>query len=314
MSKKIKIVFWGTPQLSLPILSSLLADSDLKIVGVVTNPDKPHGREKELTPSPTKVFAQNQGLAVYTPTTLKDNRFLPELTDLNPDICVVIAYGKIIPDSYLNIPRWGFINIHPSLLPKYRGPSPIQTAILNGDSETGISIIRLDSETDHGPILDQGKISIGPDMTSADLTEKLIALGAKLIGPTLKRYAQNELTPVIQNHAQASFTRKIDFSAGRIDWFQTGQKIVNQIRALGLEPGVWTTDPEGQILKILKARLTPTIAPGKPGQIIRTEDNLAVSAQDYLIEIEKIQPSGRKVLSGKEFINGYTGLIGKFLK
>lgn len=231
----MKIVFFGTSEFAVPALEAL--NKAGFEVTVITMPDQPAGRKKIITPPIIKLVAEKLGLKVLQPNTLKDDAFFEEFKSLAPDICVVAAYGKIIPEKYLTTPKH-FLNIHPSLLPKYRGPTPVQTAILNGDIKTGVTIMQVDKDVDHGPIFAQKEYPIEPNQTYTLLHDYLSEEGAELLVEVIKSI--DTLTPKEQAHDQASFTKIFERDDARIDWSKSAQEIYNQIRALNPEPGTWT--------------------------------------------------------------------------
>ena len=271
MTGKIRAIFFGTPEFSRIILQALVETAAVTVLAVVTKPDRPVGRKKVLTPSPVKILAKNQGLEVLTPTKL-DTTLSSLLSPLHPDLIVVAAYGKIIPPTVLAVPKYGCLNIHPSLLPKYRGPSPVQFAILNGEEKTGVTIILMDDKMDHGPILVQTAVPITPSDTEESLTTKLARVGADLLIQTIPRWVAGEIEPQPQDHIQATYTKLLTREDGRIDWRKPHHEIERQIRAFHPWPGTYTTatklrskisNSKYQIpnndkrIKILKAHLNP---------------------------------------------------------
>lgn len=304
--KHLKIVFFGTPRFAVPSLRRLVADG-WPVALVVTAPDKPFGRKQELTPSPVKKAAQELGIAVRTPQTLKDESFWNEFSELRPDLCVVVAYNKIIPQRYLDLARLGFINVHPSMLPLYRGPSPIQSAILDGCDTTGVSIMLLDAEVDHGPVLAQEPWQIPSGFDYAACEGELARIGADLLTRTLAEYVRGSITPQVQNHAEATFTKKFTRDDGRIDWTRPARTIINQIRALGENPGTWTMQHETP-LNIFEAHHgnSPVLP---PGTITEEAGNLGVSCADGIIILDTIQIAGGKRMSGRDFLRGHRELI-----
>ncbi|MEK7603941.1 MAG: methionyl-tRNA formyltransferase [Patescibacteria group bacterium] len=280
MVNSIKIIFFGTPDFAVPALK-LLADSGYQIVAVFTQSDKHIGRKQVLSPPPVKFKADNLKLKVFQPKTLKDNQVFEDFKNLNPDICVIAAYGKMIPKRYLDVPARGFVNIHPSLLPKYRGPSPIQTAILNGDKKTGVTIMLVDEEMDHGKILSSIEYRISDDKNYEGIEDDLAGLGAKLLIETLSEYINGNIQLTEQNHEQATYTKLLTREDGRIDWNKSALETYDQIRALNPEPGTWSTW-KGKIINIKKAEL----ADGK-------------------INIQNIQIEGKKEMAFQEFLNGH---------
>lgn len=265
----MKIVFFGTPGFIIPALKELV-DSNYNVVGVFA------------ANGPVEIAAKELGVQIFKPVSLKkDTGVFEQFKSLNPDLCVVAAYGKIIPKYYLEVPKYGFLNIHPSLLPKYRGPSPVQTAILNGDTETGVTIMGIDEEVDHGPILASAKYVIPKTKYNMEISTEIFELGAKLLVEILPKYISGELKPEEQDHGQATFTKMFSRGDGRINWQESSEKIYNRIRALNPEPGTWTTWKD-KTINIKKAR----IADGK-------------------LEIEIIQMEGKRETPFREFLNGH---------
>lgn len=226
----------------MPALEAL-HEAGFEISAVITMLDQPVGRKKILAPPPVKIAAEKLGLKILQPERLKDDTFFEEFSALQPDFCVIAAYGKIIAERYITTPKYGFLNIHPSLLPKYRGPTPIQTAILNGDNETGVTIIQIDKDMDHGPLLASQEFSISNFQFSnaKELENKLAELGAKLLVETIPKLINGEIKPKEQDHSQATFTKIFKREDARIDWSRPPREIYNKICALNPEPSTWTT-------------------------------------------------------------------------
>ena len=263
MKNNLKIIFLGNPDFALPALEALVKEK-YQIVGVVTAPDKPTGRKQILTPPPVKVLAQKHGLAIYQP---KDKTELLEIIKkLQPDLAVVTAFGMIFPKEVLNIPKYGFINVHPSLLPRWRGPTPIQTAILNGDEETGVSLFLLDEEMDKGPILAKAEIRNPKSETYESLHDKLAKLGAELLIKLLPSMEALQLTGALepQDESQATYTKKFstqdayiepkDLEKAQNEGREIAVEIDRKIRALNPEPGTWTI-LNGKRTKLLEAKI-----------------------------------------------------------
>ncbi len=299
----MKIVFFGTSEFAVPALQALHgAGFDLT---VLTMPDKPSGRKKILTPPPVKVAAEKLGLTILQPPKLKDDVFFEEFKLLEPDFCVVAAYGKIIGDRYISAPKNGFLNIHPSLLPKYRGPTPIQAALLNGDNETGITIMQIDAEMDHGPILLQKKFSIESDETFLQLHNRLAMEGAKLLLEAINNF--EALKPQEQDHSQATFVTIPTREEARINWSRPAKEIYNQIRALNPEPDTWTTWQD-KVLNIRSARLSASTSNG-PGVVCKEEGHIIVGTATGSIELLTIQLEGKKETSAVEFSQGHPDFV-----
>lgn len=295
--EKIKIVFLGTPKFSSIILNQLI-ENDYKPILVITAPDKPVGRKKIITPPITKILAQKHKIPVLQP--IKIGNLKSEIENLKPDLGIVVAYKQIIPKSILDIPKYGFLNIHPSLLPKYRGPAPIQTAILNGDKETGSTIILIDDKIDHGKIVSSANYQIPNNITFEKLSKELAEISAKLLVETIPKYINKEIQPKTQNESKVSFTKIIAKKDGEIDWSKSAQEIERQIRAFDPWPGAFfflkKKDKKIRI-KILKAYVSKS----------ENLDKISMKCKkDYLI-IEKLQQEGKNPLSAEEFKKGFYG-------
>jgi methionyl-tRNA formyltransferase len=269
--QKVRIVFFGTPAFTIPVLQALAAT--YTVIGVVTASDKPVGRKAIITSSPIKAAAQELGIPVIS---------IEAIDDLKPDLCVVAAYNKILPAHALGVPRLGFLNIHPSLLPLYRGASPVRSAILDGQNQTGVSIMLLDAAMDHGPLLAQEGWTIPDDMSAAAAEDALFVLGTELLMRTLPNYIAGTLVPQPQDHARATYTKKFTREDGHLDWSQPASRIHDRIRALADNPGTWTTW-HGKMLNIRKAHL---------------------SSQGTL-EIQELQLEGGKPQTMHDFLNGH---------
>ena len=294
-----KIIFFGTPEFAIPSLQKLI-ETGFSVEAVVTTPDEPTGRKGAPTLPPVKVFAQEKGLKVLQPLTLKDDSFFEEFTKINPDICIVVAYGKIIHQRYLDIPKYGFVNIHPSLLPRYRGPSPIQSAILNGDSETGVTLMRIDQEMDHGPLLKQIEYQISKEKKYEEIEKELAEIGAQILVDALPDYLNGKIIPQEQDHNQATFCKKYERPDGRIDWSKSAEQIYNQIRALNPNPGVWTT-LNNKTLNIFEAEIVDYNSQEKT---IKEKSRLLIRAFDKYVSPTLLQLEGKKILPIKDFLNG----------
>lgn len=304
-----KIVFFGTPGFAVPALDALYA-SGVQIAAVVTQPDKPAGRGLKTEASPIKVRALELGLTVLQPLTLKDSAQLDAIKTLGAEVAIVVAYGKIIPKTVLSLFTRGVLNIHPSLLPKYRGPSPIQTAILNGDSETGVTLMLLDEVVDHGPIVASSVQHIESSTTGRELSEILARSGAKLLVEAFHKYLSGKIIPHSQNHAAATFTKILQRADGKIEWDKSAEYIERMIRAYDLWPGTWTMNSNRKRIKILKSTLLhPKIGCAgnpTPGYVWKTEDGrLTVNCNPGSVVLEGVQLEGKKAVSGPEFLHGY---------
>jgi len=303
MNNKPKTIFWGTSEFAVPALKKLCAIG-YKPLAIYTAPDKPVGRKQVLTHPPVKIAAQTLGAPVLQPATLKSDEQFEQFQQLEPDLCITVAYGKIIPEKWLAVPRFGFLNIHPSLLPRHRGPTPIQTAILNGDKETGVTIMKLDKEVDRGPLLANSKFQIPNSKQYQEIERELSMLGTELLVKTLPKYLAGEIKPQEQDHSQATFTKKFTREDGKIDWKRPAEKIHNQIRALNPEPGTWTKW-NSQLLSILESELTENIKDSEPvGKIRNINNKIAAKTGRGYLEIKKVQLEGKKPMEIGNFIRG----------
>jgi methionyl-tRNA formyltransferase len=332
MSKnKIKTIFFGTPRFAEIVLEKIIADGSYEILGVVTTPDEPVGRKQILTAPMAKVLAEKNGLKVWQPERLDDG-FYEELKNYNHpdptavgspllrkegiaktniDLFIVAAYGKIIPENFLNLPKFGCLNIHPSLLPKYRGASPIQSALLSGEKETGVTIMKMDAEMDHGPIVSGIKYQVSKTDTTEILMEKLASVGAELLLKTIPDYLAGKIELKEQDHGAATFCKIIKKGDGEIDWSKPAEEIYNQWRAFWPWPGVFanikTLKHENIKTKFIELFLTHESDEKRvTGELFTENGKLFVAGGDnQLLEIIKLQPEGKNVLEAREFINGY---------
>lgn len=311
-----KLIFMGTPEFAVPVLEKLI-QSEYKPVAVFCAPDKPVGRKQILTPPSTKVLAQENNIPVFQPA--NSHELADTLKSLSCDIVITAAYGLIFPKEVLDAPRYGCLNIHPSLLPKYRGASPIQSAILNGDNETGVTIYKMDVEVDHGSIIIQKKLedSLG-QLITPELSQKLSKLSAELLLETLPDWLASKITPTSQDDSLASHTKIIKKEDGQIDWQKSAKEIEQKIRAYTPWPGAHTriTNNESGImgLKIISADAQENESDQQPGKIFLDKNNqLSIQAsQGYLI-IKKMQLEGGKTLSASDFLRGHKEIIGTVL-
>ena len=301
----LKLVFCGTPSFAVPSLRALLADSYFQVAGVVTQPDRPRGRGKKTASSPVKDAALEAGVPVYQPEKVKSESSLDYFKRLAPDVVIIIAYGQIIPAALIAIPRLGWINLHGSLLPKYRGAAPINWAIINGEKVTGLTTIQIDAGLDTGPTLLKYQTGIGPDETAPELYAQLAEAGAPLIVETLKKLGQGEIVPAPQDGSQATYAPPLKKEDGRIDWFLPAPKIYNRIRGLQPWPGAFTTF-RGATCRIWGKPLKPVAAGGMPGIILPTQEDglLVICGGATVLRVEQVQIEGRNRISDREFMNG----------
>lgn len=309
----LRLVFMGTPDFAVPALSALL-DAGHEIVGIFTQPDRRSGRGRRLSAPPVKEFAESRNLAVFQPTSLReDAEARQRISDLAPDAIVVAAYGLFLPEDTLAVPRLGCLNIHPSLLPRHRGPSPVATAILEGDETTGVTIMLLDEGMDTGPILAQHETLIGANETCDKLTLRLFDIGATLLTKTLDSWNKGEITPTTQDDARATITKRLQRADGRIEWNQSAESIARQIRAFTPWPGTFTTW-RGRTLKILEAEPLDATQDNPPGKVVAMNNSeVAVSAGQGVLRLLSVQIEGRRASSAADFIRGYPDFIGSIL-
>jgi methionyl-tRNA formyltransferase len=301
----LKLVFCGTPAFAVPSLRALLSDSYFQVAAVVTQPDRPRGRGKKTASSPVKDAALEAGIPVYQPEKIKSESSLDYFKRLAPDVVVIIAYGQIIPAALIAIPRLGWINLHGSLLPKYRGAAPINWAIINGEKVTGLTTMQIDAGLDTGPMLLKYQTGIGPDETAPDLYGQLAEAGAPLILETLKKLDQGEITSTPQDNSQATPAPPLKKEDGRIDWFLPAPRIYNRIRGLQPWPGAFTTF-RGATCRIWGKPLKPVAAGGMPGIILPTQEDglLVICGASTVLHVEQVQIEGRNRISDREFMNG----------
>ena len=303
----LKVVFMGTPDFAVPSLKALKREG-YEVPLVITQPDKPAGRGKRLRPPPVKVLAQELGLRVYQPEKVKENWELKGILEgIKPDLIVVAAYGKILPEWLLDLPKYGTINVHASLLPKYRGASPIQWAILNGEKETGITIMKVIPELDAGPILSQKKVKIEEEDNAKTLHDKLANLGAELLVETIPKFVFGEIEPVPQDEGRATYCPQIKKEMGRVNWQEGSREIFNKVRAFYPWPCAFTSF-KGKGIKLLKVR--PVEGEGEPGEVIEVKGGLKVATGEGALLIERLKPEGKKEISGEEFVRGYRVRVG----
>lgn len=295
----LKVTFFGTPQFAVPSLNALV-ENGYEVKLVVTRPDKSKGRGLKIERGPVALLADKFNLRVEQPENLLEIK--DKLLELDIDGAIVAAYGKILPDWLLGLGKIGCINVHPSLLPKYRGPSPIETALMSGDKETGVSIMKLTPGMDEGPIYVQEKIEINPEDNFETLSNKLSQFSAKALIETLKLIDEGKQKLTDQPHELATYCKKIEKQDLKIDWHANAKSIVNRIRAFSPKPGVFTVIGSKRI-KIIKAA-SCNIIPKMPGQVSVTKEMLIIGALDGGICIEQLQPEGKRIMSGAEFVRG----------
>lgn len=296
-----RLVFFGTPVWAVPSLEALL-DKGFEVAGVVTNPDRPAGRGYEVQASPVKEAALARDLPVWQPAKARDPELAERLTALELDACVVVAYGKILPASLLEIPRLGFVNVHFSLLPEYRGAAPVQRAVMDGREETGVSIMVLTEGMDEGPVLSRRAEKISSEDTAGSVGDRLAHVGADLLTETLRGYLAGSVQAHEQDHAAATYAPKLTTEEARIEWSEPSQRIRNKIRGLQPAPGAWTNF-EGARMKI--QRVSP--AEGRsldPGALLVEDEHLVVGTGEGRLVIDEAQLAGKRRMAGIEIARG----------
>jgi methionyl-tRNA formyltransferase len=301
-----RIIFMGTAELSCASLEKISADKHFQIVAVVTQPDKPKGRDLKLQPSPVKILSEKLQLPVLQPLKARDENFISQLRELNPDLMVVVAYGQILPQTILDLPRLGCLNVHTSLLPKYRGAAPIQWAIADGEPETGVTIMKMDAGLDTGPILATRHTPILPTDDSQILHDRLAQLGAALLVETIPDYVSGKISPAPQPVEGSTYAAKIKKEDGHIDWNLPAQKIWHRLRAFTPWPGAFAflqTEPKPQLLKIWKVEVVEQS--GEAGEILFADKmGIVVGCGQNALRILELQREGGKRMSAESFLIG----------
>jgi methionyl-tRNA formyltransferase len=301
----LRIIFCGTPEFAVPALQHLIAQPDIRVEGVVTQPDRPRGRGNEISISPVKAAALAAGIEVFQPVKVRAPEALAYFERVSPDCVVIIAYGQIIPAKLIAIPRLGWINVHASLLPKYRGAAPINWAIVNGESVTGLTTMQIDPGLDTGPMLLRTELPVGPDETAPELSARLAKAGAPLIVETLRGVETGEITPEPQDNSHATFAPPLKKEDGLINWNQSATQIYNRMRALQPWPGT-VTSFRGKNCQISGRPLAPDNAssPNVPGRIRVDKASVLIDCGTGSLLLESVQLEGRKRVTAREFVNG----------
>ena len=310
----MKIIFLGTGEIGLPSLKAIYDSSDHHIISVFTQPDKPFGRKGELKPSEIKKFAQSKNIPIYQPYKIREQEAIDQLSIGDPDVLVVVAYGQILPKAVLRIPKIACINLHASLLPLYRGASPIQAAILNGDEQTGLTSMYIAEGLDDGDLLKSKELIIDQDETGGSLHDRLAALGPELLIESLNLLSIGQAPREEQDHDQATHVSKLSRSDGEIDWSKSAESIERKIRAFDPWPGTFTYFPDGTLVKIFPPVSIEKNRDGEPGVIISTQsDHVTVSCGVGAMSFSSIQPAGRKKMSISSYMAGKNIEPGAFL-
>ena len=309
----MRLVFMGTPAFVVPVLEALLAESEVQVVGIYTQPDRPRGRGRTVELTPVKSAGVNLGLPVFQPASLRSARAQQELADLRPDVILVAAYGRFLPPEVLDLPPHCCLNLHPSLLPKYRGPAPVVTTILDGEAVTGVTLMQLDEGMDTGPILAQQEYPLNGDETAADLTEALFRTGAQLLLDNLEALAAGKLPAQPQDDSRATVTRKLERADGLADWTRSAVTLERQQRAFTPWPGLtaYWQDKSLRLLDVAPLN-RPDLAGADPGLVVSLpseETPAGIITADGILGLKSVQLEGRRATSIAEFLRGYPAFI-----
>jgi methionyl-tRNA formyltransferase len=308
----LRTIFMGTPAFAVPALDALL-DANCDIIGVYTQPDRRSGRGRRLTAPPVKQAAIERGLPIFQPASLRRNEEARlHITSLAPDLIAVVAYGLFLPSHTLGTPPLGALNVHPSLLPRHRGPSPVATAILEGNKSTGVTLMQLDEGMDSGPIIAQRRTPIGADETAEDLTDRLFDIGADLLADTINPWRDGNITPVPQSEADATTSRLLKREDGAIDWTQSAGQIARQIRAYYPWPSSFT-QWQGRQLKVHEASALDGIESELPGTVTQLPQGIAVTTGSGALLLRRVQIEGRQATNISDFARGYRDFVGSLL-
>lgn len=303
----MRVLFWGTPEFAAPPLRALIGEG-FEVVGVVTRPDKPQGREREIIPSPVKQIAADEEIPIFQPKNARDPELLEVLKVINPDISVVVAYGHILPQAIIDLPRMGTLNIHASLLPELRGAGPIQAAIRQGLTETGVSLMRVIPALDAGPVLLQKKTEIFDDETFGELQMRLAELGALTLIEALTLLSLGKAKEKPQDDSRATYAPKVTRDSSRIDWKHTALEISRLIRASDPRPGAFTKTPKGDV-KLFGPKVMDGIK-GEPGEVLKVMGELVIACGLDAVRISDVQPSGKTRMSAHEWARGRGTAVG----
>ncbi len=308
----MRIVFLGTPHYAVPVLSTLF-DARYEVAAVVTQPDRPAGRGRALASPPVAVWAREHGVPVLQPPSLRPPEVAEQIAALAPDAMVVASYGRILPPPLLALAPMGCLNVHPSLLPRHRGPSPVAEAILEGESVTGVTVMLIDEGMDTGPIVAQEEVAIGPDDTAGALTASLFARGGELMARTLREWSEGRIEAIPQSETQATYSRKLEKADGELDFTRTAAQLHNQVRAMHPWPGACTTF-KGATLKVLRSTVLPSVAGDTaPGSVVALHGAPApvgVVTRDGVLSLLELQLEGRRAADTDAFLRGRPDLLG----
>jgi len=300
---QLRIIFFGTPEFAVPSLFAVI-DSVHRLLAVVSQPDRPKGRGQRVRSTSTKAFADSYCIPVLQPSKIRDEAFLQQIRDLRPDLGIVVAFGRILPDALLAIPRLGMINVHASILPRYRGAAPIQRAVLAGEAETGITIMRVITEMDAGPTFAVASVPIPPDATSGEMENTLAHLGAQLLLPVVDDLAMGRAVETPQDDTRATHAAKVTKAEGAIDWREPAAAVHNKVR--GLQPWPLASTHLAGVRLVLRRTALVRGGPGPPGTVVRADGDELIGAcgGETALRILEIQPEGRRTMTAREFLAG----------
>ncbi|MCR5758540.1 MAG: methionyl-tRNA formyltransferase [Selenomonas sp.] len=306
--KKFRVVFMGTPEFAVPCLAAL--HEQCEVIAVITQPDKPRGRGQKLLPSPVKAWAEAHDLPVYQPVKIKTEDFTAQLAAMQPDLMVVVAFGQILSQQILDIPEYGCINVHASLLPRYRGAAPMQWCVINGEEKTGVTTMFMDAGLDTGDMLLKAELPIGEDTTLAEVHDGLMEMGAKVLMDTLAKLSDGTLERIPQP-AESNYAPMLTKTTGQIDWSKTAKDVHNLVRGLNSWPGAYT-HLDGEKYKIWRTRCTGEKASASAGTIVKADKKagLFAAAGDEILEILELQAPGKKKMQAKDYLNGHGFAVG----
>ena len=303
----MRVLFWGTPEFAAPPLRALIGEG-FEVVGVVTQPDKPQGRSRTIIPPPVKQIAAEEEIPVFQPKNARDPELFEKLEGLNPDISIVVAYGHILPQKIIDLPPMGTLNIHASLLPALRGAGPIQAAIREGLTETGVSVMRVVPALDAGPVLLQASMPIYDDEAFGELQNRLSELGALTLIEALTLLSLGKATEKVQDESRATYAPKVTRESSRINWRDTALEISRLIRASDPKPGAFTKTPRGDV-KLFEPKVMDGIK-GEPGEVLKTTGELVIACGVDGLRINEVQPSGKTRMSAHEWARGRGTAVG----
>jgi methionyl-tRNA formyltransferase len=304
----VRVVFWGTPEFAAPAFRALIGEG-FEVVGVVTQPDKPQGRSREIIPSPVKKIAIDEEIPVFQPKNARDSELFAKLGELKPDISVVVAYGHILPQKIIDLPKLGTLNIHASLLPLLRGAAPIQAAIRQGLTETGVTVMRVVQALDAGPMLFKATTQVFEDETYGELRERLAELGALTLVESLALISLGKSKETAQDDSRATYAPKVTRESSRINWKDSALEISRLIRASDPKPGAFTSTPKGDV-KMFGPKVMDGIK-GKPGEVLKTTGELVIACGLDAIRISGVQPSGKARMSANDWARGRGTAVGE---